>query len=59
MKVGKVYQSLELDDTGGWFNNFIDFRDSLGGVLNLQVVRRRVQVLLWHVFCYLNYTNIP
>ena len=36
-QVGRVYQTLELDDTGGSFNNFIDFRDALGGVLNLQV----------------------
>jgi hypothetical protein len=36
-QVGRVYQTLELDDAGvGSFNNFIDFRESLGGVLNLQ-----------------------
>jgi len=35
-QVGRVYQTLELGDSGGSFNNFIDFRDSLGGVLNLQ-----------------------
>lgn len=35
-QVGKVYQVLELDAEGGRFNNFIDFREALGGVLNLQ-----------------------
>ena len=35
-QVGKVYQLLELTEAGGRFNNFIDFREALGGVLNLQ-----------------------
>lgn len=35
-QVGKVYQLLELTESGGRFNNFIDFREALGGVLNLQ-----------------------
>jgi hypothetical protein len=35
-QVGRVYQTLELDDGGGRFNNLIDFREALGGVLNLQ-----------------------
>lgn len=40
-QVGRVYQVLEINTNDkepakGWFNNFIDFRESLGGVLNLQ-----------------------
>ena len=37
--MGLVFQTLELDEEGGRFNNFIDFRKALGGVLNLQVGR--------------------
>lgn len=35
-QVGRVYQVLELEEDGGRFNNFIDFREAAGGVLNLQ-----------------------
>ena len=35
-QVGRVYQVLELEENGGRFNNFIDFREAAGGVLNLQ-----------------------
>ena len=37
-KVSRVFQTLELGEEGGRFNNFVDFRDALGGVLNLQAV---------------------
>jgi hypothetical protein len=45
-QVGRVFQTLELSDDpragSSRFNNFIDFRDAFGGVLNLRVQRRVV-----------------
>jgi hypothetical protein len=35
-EVARIYQTLELDENGGRFKNIIDFRDALGGVLNLE-----------------------
>lgn len=52
-QVGRVFQTLELDDVpadgNSRFNNFIDFRDAFGGVLNLQV--RSSDLRLRGFFC--------
>lgn len=52
-QVGRVFQTLELDDDPAdgncRFNNFIDFRDAFGGVLNLQVLS--LDLILRDSFC--------